>query len=200
MSGIMNVGVGALQANQIALQTIGNNIANVNTPGYSRQSAVLQTVQGQASGSGFIGKGVDVQTIVRSYDNFLTKQSALANSNASADSAKYDYLNRLQEIFQTGENGLGATVGSFFNSFADVALAPNDATARTVVMTKAAQMTQQFNFNATSLNDLKLGTVDQLSNDAATVSEMFAQVASANEQIASALSGGHAMSALPSAM
>ena len=188
--GIMNVGVGALKANQIALQTVGNNIANVNTPGYSRQSAVLQTVQGQASGGGFIGKGVDVQTIVRSYDNFLTKQSALANSNASADSAKYDYLNRLQEIFQTGENGLGATVGNFFNSFADVALAPTDATARTVVMTKAAQMTQQFNFNATSLNDLKLGAVDQLSNDAATVSEMFAQIASANEQIASALSGG----------
>ena len=70
----MNVGVGALKANQIALQTVGNNIANVNTPGYSRQSAVLQTVQGQASGGGFIGKGVDVQTIVRSYDNFLTKQ------------------------------------------------------------------------------------------------------------------------------
>ena len=191
MSGsIMNIGVGALVANQIALQTIGNNIANVNTPGYSRQSAVLKTVQGQASGSGFIGKGVDVQTIVRSYDDFLTKQSALAKANASSDSTRYDYLLRTQEIFQTGENGLGATIGNFFNSFADVTLAPTDSTARSVVMTKADQMVQQFNSNATSLNDLKQGVVDQLNNSTSALNELLSQIASTNFQIAQATSGG----------
>jgi flagellar hook-associated protein 1 FlgK len=190
MSGIMNVGVGALQANQIALQTIGNNIANVNTPGYSRQSAVLKTVLGQSTGGGYVGKGVDVQTIVRSYDDFLTKQSALANSNASEDKARYDFLQRTQEIFQTGENGLGATIGNFFNSFADVSMAPSDPTARMVVMTKADQMAQQFNSNATSLNDLRSGAVDQLKNDTATVNELISQLAKSNFQIAQALSGG----------
>jgi flagellar hook-associated protein 1 FlgK len=190
MSGIMNVGVGALKANQIALQTIGNNIANVNTPGYSRQSAVLKTVQGQASGNGFIGKGVDVQTIVRSYDDFLTKQSALAKANASSDSTQNDYLLRTQEIFQTGENGLGATIGNFFNSFADVSLAPTDPTARSVVLTKADQMAKQFNSNATSLNDLKSGVVDQLKNDTKILNELLSQIANSNYQIAQALSGG----------
>ena len=58
MSGILSVGTRALQANQVALQTAGNNIANVNTPGYSRQKVVQQTVQGQFSGSGYVGKGV----------------------------------------------------------------------------------------------------------------------------------------------
>jgi len=188
--GIMNVGVGALKANQIALQTVGNNIANVNTPGYSRQSAVLQTVQGQATGSGFVGKGVDVQTIVRSYDDFLTKQSALANSNSSEDKARYDFLQRTQEIFQTGENGLGATIGNFFNSFADVSLAPSDTTARSVVMTKADQMAQQFNSNAASLADLKSGVVDQLTNDTSTVNNLISQIANTNYQIAQAISGG----------
>ena len=188
--GIMNVGVGALKANQIALQTVGNNIANVNTPGYSRQSAVLQTVQGQATGSGFVGKGVDVQTIVRSYDDFLTKQSALANSNASEDKARYDFLQRTQEIFQTGENGLGATIGNFFNSFADVSLAPSDTTARSVVLTKADQMAQQFNSNAASLGDLKSGVVDQLTNDTSTVNNLISQIANTNYQIAQAISGG----------
>jgi flagellar hook-associated protein 1 FlgK len=190
MSGIMNVGVGALVSNQIALQTIGNNIANVNTPGYSRQAAVLKTVQGQATGGGFIGKGVDVQTIVRSYDDFLTKQSALANSNASEDKARYDFLQRTQEIFQTGENGLGATIGNFFNSFADVSLAPSDTTSRSVVMTRADQMAQQFNSNAASLGDLKSGVVDQLKNDVSTVNNLITQIASTNYQIAQAMSGG----------
>ena len=57
MGGILNVGTRALIANQVALQTAGNNIANVNTPGYSRQSVVLQNVAGQFTGGGYIGSG-----------------------------------------------------------------------------------------------------------------------------------------------
>ncbi|PJC19530.1 MAG: flagellar hook-associated protein FlgK, partial [Comamonadaceae bacterium CG_4_9_14_0_8_um_filter_60_18] len=75
---ILNVGTRALMANQVVLQTTGNNIANVNTPGYSRQSAVLQTVEGQFTGGGYIGRGVDVATIQRSYSDFLIRQSALS--------------------------------------------------------------------------------------------------------------------------
>ena len=67
MSGIFNIGVRSLQANQAALQTTGNNIANVNTPGYSRQSVVVQTVQGQFTGGGYIGAGVDISTVQRRY-------------------------------------------------------------------------------------------------------------------------------------
>jgi len=52
MGSILNIGTRALLANQLALQTVGNNIANVNTAGYSRQSVVLQSVEGQFSGSG----------------------------------------------------------------------------------------------------------------------------------------------------
>ena len=57
---ILNIGTRALQANQVALQTAGNNIANVNTVGYSRQKVILQTVPGQFTGGGYIGKGVSV--------------------------------------------------------------------------------------------------------------------------------------------
>ena len=83
MSGILNIGTSALMANQVALQTAGNNIANVNTPGYSRQSVVLQNVAGKFTGSGYIGKGVDVETIQRNYSEFLTRKSALAGATSS---------------------------------------------------------------------------------------------------------------------
>ena len=58
MSGILDIGTRALKANQLALQTAGNNIANVNTPNYSRQSLVIKNVAGQFSGTGYYGKGV----------------------------------------------------------------------------------------------------------------------------------------------
>lgn len=61
--GILNVGTQALQANLVALQTAGNNIANANVEGYSRQKVIMETVAGQFTGGGYIGKGVSIQTI-----------------------------------------------------------------------------------------------------------------------------------------
>ena len=75
---LLNVGARALMANQVALQTTGHNIANVSTAGYSRQSAQMVTVQGQFTGNGYIGKGVDVQTILRNHNELLTRQAAMA--------------------------------------------------------------------------------------------------------------------------
>ncbi len=75
---LLNVGSRALLANQAALQTAGHNIANVSTPGYSRQTVVLQTVQGQFTGGGYIGKGVDVQTVQRNHSGLLTRQASAA--------------------------------------------------------------------------------------------------------------------------
>ena len=77
---LLNVGARALMANQVALQTTGHNIANVNTPGYSRQTVSLATVQGQFTGGGYIGQGVEVQTILRNQNELLTRQAAAAGS------------------------------------------------------------------------------------------------------------------------
>ncbi len=70
---LMNVGVSALTANQQALTTTGHNIANVNTPGYSRQTVYTKALQGQNMGSGFIGKGVQVATVMRNYSALLNR-------------------------------------------------------------------------------------------------------------------------------
>ncbi len=99
MSSLLNVGTRALQANQVALQTAGNNIANVNTPGYSRQSVVLKAVEGQFSGAGYIGNGVAVQTIQRNYSAFLSTQATQASATQSADVSRADKLSQLENIF-----------------------------------------------------------------------------------------------------
>ncbi len=191
MSGIINIGVTALTANQNALQTISNNIANVNTPGYTRQAVVLSNVPGQFTGSGYYGKGVETLTVRRIYDEFLTRQAATSQAVASSDVTRYEYMQQLESLFQSGPNGLGASVSDMLNSFSDITNAPTDLTARSVVLARADEMAHRFRSTSEAINELRMGTTSQLRIDATAVNNLAGQIAKTNEQIAIALGSGH---------
>ncbi len=72
MSSLLNIGTRAMSAAYAQLTTTGNNIANSSVTGYSRQQTLLSTTPGQFTGSGFFGKGVDVSSVTRSHDDYLT--------------------------------------------------------------------------------------------------------------------------------
>jgi flagellar hook-associated protein 1 FlgK len=190
MGGILNIGVRALEANQAALQTIGNNIANVNTPGYSRQSVVLQNVQGQFAGNGYYGNGVDILTVQRTFSDFLTKQAALSQSVAASDSTRADSMTQLENLFQGGADGLGASVSDMLNSFSDIVSAPTDLTARSVVLTRVSEMASRFQSTSAQLNDLKVGTAGRLSTDITAINTIANQIAKLNGQIVQASGNG----------
>lgn len=187
---ILNIGTRALQANQVALQTAGNNIANVNTPGYSRQSVVLHTVEGQFTGGGYIGKGVEVTTILRNFSDFLTRQSTLASSVASSDAARSDKLNQLQNIFPGGTSGLGASISDMLNSFSDVASAPTDLTARTVALTRIDETAARLRAASQSLDDLQAGVSQELQQKVSAINSLAHGIADVNSQIAKATGNG----------
>lgn len=190
MSGLLGVATGALTANQAVLQTTGNNIANVNTPGYSRQTAVLQTVQGQFTGSGYVGKGVSVTTVQRNYSEFLTRQSALASASSAGDTARSDKLTQLEGIFPGGTAGLGAAISNMLNSFSDVASAPTDLTARTVTLTQIDETASRMRATSQSLDDLQSATSQEISQKVDVVNTLAKNIASVNDQIARAMGGG----------
>jgi flagellar hook-associated protein 1 FlgK len=192
MSGILNVGIRALQANQVALQTTGNNIANVNTPGYSRQTVVLQATPGQFTGGGYIGKGVDVETIQRNYSEFLTRQSALAGATAAADSTSADQLKQLENIFASGSTGLGASVSDMLNAFSDVASAPTDLTARTVALSRVDETAARMRSASQSLDGLQLSVSQTLSQKVSAVNSLAQNIADVNQQIARTQGSGQA--------
>ncbi len=181
--GLLNVGTSALLANQAALQTAGNNIANVNTPGYSRQTVVLQQVQGQNSGSGYVGKGVAVTTVMRDYSAFLDTQANLAAAQQAADDTVSSQLTQLENIFTGGSNGLGAAVSTMLNSFSAVASAPTDLTARTVALANANQMATQFRSSSASLDALQSGVQTQLAQSVTAINSLATQIAAANDKI-----------------
>jgi flagellar hook-associated protein 1 FlgK len=190
MSNLLNVGSRALLSNEVALQTIGNNIANSSTVGYSRQSVVLQTVEGQFTGGGYIGKGVDVQTILRNHDEYLTRQAALSKSVSASDVTRANKLLQLEDIFQGGTNGLGAAVTDMMNGFSDVASAPADLTARAVVLTRTDEAAARFNDAATQLANLQTGLTTELQNAAAAVNTITTNLAAVNAQIQQAKGNG----------
>lgn len=188
--GLLNVGARALMANQVALQTAGNNIANVNTPGYSRQSVALQTVQGQFSGAGYIGQGVDVRTILRNQSELLTRQAAAAGSVSAGDTVRAQRLSQLQEIFSGGPTGLGAAITDMMNAFSDVVAAPTDLSARTLVLTRMDETASRMRTSADRINEIQYTVTEELKNSANTVNSLAKQMAAINEQIARATGNG----------
>jgi len=181
---ILNVATRALIANQVILQTAGNNIANVNTPGYSRQNAVLQTVEGQFTGGGYIGRGVDVATIQRSYSDFLIRQSALSGATSAGDNARADKLRQLEALFPGGNSGLGASVSDMLNAFSDVSSAPTDLTARTVALTRVSEAAARMRSASQSLDDLQLGVKQELSQKVDAINTLAKSIAAVNDKIA----------------
>ncbi|MBV5332932.1 flagellar hook-associated protein FlgK, partial [bacterium] len=170
---ILNVSARALMANQTILQTAGNNIANVNTPGYSR-------------------KGVNVVTIQRNYSEFLTRQAALASATSAGDATRAEKLKQLESMFPSGTAGLGAAVSDMLNAFSDVANAPTDLTARTVALTRANEMATRMRNTSTSLDDLQQGGTLELTQKISAINTLATSIAAVNDKIARAKGNGHA--------
>lgn len=191
MSSLLSISATALTANQNVLNVIGNNIANVNTEGYSRQQAILSSIPGQYMGTGYYGKGVEITTVSRIYDDFLTRQAAATKSVAASDGVRSTYMQQLESLFPGGTNGLGATISDLFNSFSDIANAPTDLTARGVTLARAEEMSNRFQATSESINELRIGVNQQLDVDIAAINNLASQIATVNKQITQALGSGH---------
>lgn len=182
-STLMSIGMRAMFANSASLNVTGNNIANANTEGFSRQEVELATSNGQFTGAGFFGKGVDVVNVRRAHDQFLTMQAAAAKSVASRDETRHQQLTQLENIFPPGDDGLGYSMGEFFSSMVDLANNPGDNSARQAVLARAADVSDRFSNAAERLDILQAGVRSDLKHSASTVTALAARVAEINAQI-----------------
>ena len=137
---LLTIGSRAMAANYSALQTTGHNIANASVEGYSRQRVELATAQPQFTGAGYLGRGVDVQTVSRAHDQFLTREAVTTSATARMDAARLDALSKLEEVFRPGELGLGHAAGQFMNTMVDLASRPADDSTRQVVLARASDV------------------------------------------------------------
>jgi flagellar hook-associated protein 1 len=191
-SALMSLGVRAMTANYAALQATGNNIANANTVGYSRQSVVLETAGGQFTGAGFFGKGVNVATVERAHSDFLTREAATTTAVASADAARSSQLQQLEKVFSMGEDGLGYATQQLYSAFVDVANKPQDASSRQVVLSQADALAAQFRTAGEQIDSIQAGVTSDLKNNVASVNMLSQKIADLNQKISALQGSGHA--------
>jgi flagellar hook-associated protein 1 len=183
-SPLMSLGMRAMAANYAALQVTGHNIANANVPGYSRQRVELATALGQYSGSGYFGKGSDVESITRTHDAFLTREARTVRGLAAKDDARLQQLMKLETVFPPGERGLGYATQQFLDGFADLANLPFDLSARQVVLARAQELAARFADAGTQIDQQQSMLREDLKATVAQVNTLTSNLADINQQIA----------------
>jgi flagellar hook-associated protein 1 FlgK len=183
-SGLFSIGSSALTAAYAALQTTGNNIANANTPGYSRQIVDFSAqVETNLSGN-YIGEGVAVASIHRAYDELLTRQVESAQAAASQTGTRATLLNQVSNLFASTTSGLGAAVNQFFAQMQTLTQQPSSLAVRQTALSSAQQMAASFNDAYARLQQMQQSANQQIGQEISTVNSTSAQIARLNDQIA----------------
>jgi len=179
----LSIGANALTTNLAALQVIGHNIANVNTPGYSRQRVELQSAGYQFFGSGYFGKGVSIDTVERAHDAYLTREARLTSAIAAADAVRLSRLQQLESAFPLGSGGLGASMNDMLNAWSDVASSPSNLTARVVAIARGDEFASRMRNTSAQLDLLRESTQQQVQGSVDTINRLASDLASINKRL-----------------
>lgn len=188
--GSLNIGRTALTAAQVGIQTTGNNVANVNTPGYSRQTVSLASLQDQRWGNNFVGRGVEVQGIRRQVDEAL--QQRLRNGNSSENAAGTDLrlASGVEDVLNiAGSDNLNSRLGQFFNAWSELANRPAEPGTRSLVVQQGRQLASYVQGLRSSLEDQRTGIDRDLAATATRANQLLDQVGALNAQIVLAENG-----------
>lgn len=150
----MEIGKNGLTIYRVATEVTGENIANVNTPGYSRQRVVLETAPPTTHNGFPLGTGVKIATVERYYDSLLQQQLINAQTSQGYDTVKSNVLQQIEPAFnEISNDGLGTAVSNFFGSWQDMSVNPTGAAERQSVLTNAQILADNFHSISTTLTN-----------------------------------------------
>jgi len=190
-SSLLNIGTRSLAAAQGSLATISHNIANANVAGYSRQETLQATSPGQFTGSGFYGRGVDLTTVRRQYDQFLTASVQTSAAQAGADRMRASALAEMDALFADPELGIGAAMDGLFAAAGDLANRPADQATRQSFVARASQTAQRVTGMGAQLAELGTLAEGRLTQSVTQANQRLTEIRSLNTQIAQGLATGH---------
>lgn len=187
----LQVASGALQANQVGLQVVGQNIANDNTPGYSREVVNYAPAPTQQVGNISLGTGVQVQGVVRVVDNFLEERLRNANSDVASSSTQSQTYQNLENIVGAlGNNSIDSNMNSFFSSIGDILNQPQSASTRNLAVLQGQTLAKNINNTATRVSQAQSDLNNQVVNMTSSINSLLTQIAGLNTQIV-ATEGGN---------
>lgn len=154
LSAAMEIGRNGLSIYRVASEVTSENIANVNTPGYSRQRVLLETAPPTTANGFPMGTGVRISTVERYYDGLLQKQLVNAQTTQGYDTTKSGVLQQIEPTFnEVSYDGLGAAITNFFGAWQDLTLNPTGSAERQAILSRTQILTDNFHAVSTTLTD-----------------------------------------------
>ncbi len=187
----LNIALSGLQANQAALSAVGHNIANVNTPNYSRQRAVLASNGAQPFGNLEFGTGVSLVSIVGVRDRFLEMQVIQASSRESGANVRYSGVEGISSMFmEDGESSLSALTTRFFQGFQELSSRPEDNAVRTNVLGRAGNLIDGLKSRYSLLADQRMQADRSIGSTIQEINTLTTEISKLNGRIATELQTG----------
>ncbi len=190
---ILGVGISGLLAFQRSLNTIGHNISNVNTEGYSRQRVDLATRYPNPSGIGFMGNGVEIAGVRRIFDEYAARQLRDTTTGSNFYQTYESLASQVDNLLADQDAGLASALTDFFDSVQGVANDPTSNPARAVMLTNAQSLVDRFETMEQWLAELRQASNGRIESQVAEINDLARSIANLNQQIvvARGLGGGN---------
>lgn len=182
ITSILNIARNALFAQQSALQVLSNNIANVNTPGYARQEAVLNEADSVMTDGGLLGNGVKVEQIISNYDKYLEYSMARQNTSMEEQMTYEKFFTRIESVLDEGNSQLTSNITAFFNAWQTLSADPLSSVARADVAMNGANVAQGIRNIYTQLRGLQAEADDNVPHEVAEVNNILTSIAEFNKK------------------
>jgi flagellar hook-associated protein 1 len=183
LSAAMSIASQALGADQAALDATSNNIANQNTPGYSREIPILTEATPTVEGNITYGNGVVLEQIQSVRDQVLQIQIADQNQQQSSAQAQYNAMQQVQGLFSDPTQGIGADFTAFFNSISQLSTDPASTPDRQAVLTAAQNLASAFNSTEQNLDSIQSGLNQTVQQNVTQINSLTQQIAQLNVQV-----------------
>ncbi|MFA6121546.1 MAG: flagellar hook-associated protein FlgK [Sideroxydans sp.] len=183
MAGIYGIGVSALKAAQAGIAATTHNIANANTPGYSRQEIMQTAEMPQNTGAGYFGQGANVTSVLRRYDQFLGVQVLEAQTQTSNLTAQFDLAQQVSNLFGDANGGLTPALQDFFSSVNTVSNAPESIAARQTMIGSAQSLVNRLDTFDQRLGQIRESLNGRMTNSVSLINSYAKQIAALNVNI-----------------
>jgi flagellar hook-associated protein 1 len=197
LGAIFNIAGSALSVQKYGIEVTANNIANVNTPGYTRQSPLLEPSLPEKNGPLLLGRGVSFESVISIKDQFVETRLRNQESLTSFHGEQHHYVSQIEQIFNTGaETDVSSLMSGFWNSWHELANSPSGTSERLVLAEKSGQLAEGFNRLHSQMRNLVQDIDNRLYAGAKEVNLITSELADLNQQIMAAETGGKTSHAL----
>ncbi len=192
MDSLYGMGRSAILAQQAAMQVAGQNIANAETPGYTRQSVQLTAARAESNnGRLTYGTGVKIGNVVSARVELLNAEVRSQNTPASSLKTRAGLLGGAATVLgDSNTNALGGAIDGFYNAWGDLSSNPSAATSKTLVQQRAQMLADMFHTYAGQLTEVGTQASNSLADSLRTANTLITQIAQINTLIVPAASSG----------